>query len=81
MYFNENVVIKEKISAGEFIQTTENGEIVNISDPSGRYSGETVKSTKTTIPFFKNNEADYSKILTFLGEGYEQWAFLIFIPL
>ncbi|MBC8489429.1 MAG: phospho-N-acetylmuramoyl-pentapeptide-transferase [Bacteroidetes bacterium] len=81
MYFNENVVIKEKINAEEFIQTTENGEIVNISDPSGRFSGETVKSTKTTIPFFKNNEADYSKILTFLGEGYEKWAFLIFIPI
>ncbi|MCD4788672.1 MAG: phospho-N-acetylmuramoyl-pentapeptide-transferase [Bacteroidales bacterium] len=81
MYFNENVVIKEKISTEEFIQTTENVEIENISDPPGRFAEETVKSTKTTIPFFKNNEADYTKILTFLGEGYEKWAFLIFIPI
>ena len=27
------------------------------------------------------NEADYSKILSFLGEGYRNWAFLIFIPI
>lgn len=30
---------------------------------------EDVKSTKTTIPFFKNNELDYKNILPFLGEN------------
>jgi len=38
------------------------------------------KSTATTIPFFKDNELNYAEILSFLGEGYEQWAWLIFIP-
>jgi phospho-N-acetylmuramoyl-pentapeptide-transferase len=42
---------------------------------------ETVKSTKTTIPFFKDNEFDYSVLLRWLGEGYEKWTFLIFIPI
>lgn len=39
-----------------------------------------IKSTKTTIPFFKFNELDYASFLSFLGEGYQKWAFLIFIP-
>lgn len=77
LYFNENVVIREKINT----ETIENETINAESNPSARFSRESVKSTKTTIPFFKNNEADYSKILAFLGEGYQKWAFLIFIPI
>ncbi|MCO6175283.1 phospho-N-acetylmuramoyl-pentapeptide-transferase [Flavobacterium sp. NRK F10] len=38
------------------------------------------KSTATTIPFLKNNEFDYAKVLSFMGDGYEKWAWLIFIP-
>lgn len=38
------------------------------------------KSTATTIPFFKNNEFDYAELLAWAGEGYEKWAWLIFIP-
>ncbi|MDR7209354.1 phospho-N-acetylmuramoyl-pentapeptide-transferase [Flavobacterium piscis] len=38
------------------------------------------KSTATTIPFVKNNEFDYAKLLAWTGEGYEKWAWLIFIP-
>lgn len=39
------------------------------------------KSTATTIPFFKNNEFDYADVLSFLGEGYKKYAWLIFIPI
>jgi phospho-N-acetylmuramoyl-pentapeptide-transferase len=39
------------------------------------------KSTATTIPFFKNNEFDYAELLSWTGEGYEKWAWLIFIPI
>ncbi len=81
MYFSDGIVIREKIPAEELIQTTEDGEIIRITNPTQKFSKETVKSTKTTIPFFKNNEADYSKIIAFMGEGYAKWAFLIFIPI
>lgn len=40
-----------------------------------------VKSTATTIPFLKNNEFDYGKVLAWLGDGYEKYAWLIFIPI
>lgn len=39
------------------------------------------KSTTTTIPFFKNNEFDYAELLAWTGDGYENWAWLIFIPI
>ncbi len=38
-----------------------------------------IKSTKTTMPFYKNNEFDYAKVLKFLGTGYEQYALLVFM--
>ncbi|KOS07506.1 phospho-N-acetylmuramoyl-pentapeptide-transferase [Flavobacterium akiainvivens] len=38
------------------------------------------KSTATTIPFFKNNEFDYAEILSFMGDDYKDYAWLIFIP-
>ena len=46
-----------------------------------KYSKTNSHSTKTTIPFFKNNEFDYSSPLSFLGNGYQKWAWLIFIPI
>ena len=38
------------------------------------------KSTATTIPFLKNNEFDYAELLAWTGDGYEDWAWIIFIP-
>ena len=43
--------------------------------------GEAEKSMKTTIPFFKNNELDYSKAVTWINKDLKDWAWLIFIPI
>ena len=80
MFFNENVVIREKLDEEEISAVVRELGETRITDASLKFSSETVKSTKTTIPFFKNNEADYSKLLTFLGEGYEKWAWIVFVP-
>jgi phospho-N-acetylmuramoyl-pentapeptide-transferase len=37
-----------------------------------------VKSTKTTLPFFKNHEFDYAFLVGFLGEGAKTWRWLIY---
>ena len=37
------------------------------------------KSTKTTVPFLKNNELDYSNLIDWLGKGYEKYGFIVFI--
>jgi len=38
-----------------------------------------VHSTKTTMPFYKNNEFDYGKVLKFLGKGYEKYDLVVFM--
>ena len=39
------------------------------------------RSTKTTIPFIKNNEFDYSWLLTWISNDLEKYTWIIFIPL
>lgn len=81
LYFSDAVVIREKLpKQSEFIKTSEMFAPETQHAAPQLYAKEPVKSTKTTIPFVKNNEFDYSKLISFLGEGYEKWAFLIFIP-
>ena len=43
--------------------------------------GEEIKSTMTTVPFFKNNEFDYGSLIGWLGDGAKEYAWLIFIPI
>ena len=38
-----------------------------------------VRSTKTTMPFYKNNEFDYGKVLKFTGHGYERYSLIVFM--
>ena len=43
--------------------------------------GMEIKSTMTTVPFFKNNELDYSSLISWAGDGAKQYAWLVFIPI
>jgi phospho-N-acetylmuramoyl-pentapeptide-transferase len=79
MYFNTDIVIREKVLETSFIESMpEKFDKINATPI--LFSQELTKSTKTTIPFVKNNEFDYSIFLTWLGEGFGKWTFLIFIP-
>jgi len=78
LYFNSTVTIKEKIlltdpSANYALATQE-----DLPCDDAGYVWHETKSLKTTIPFVKNNEFDYSWIL---GTSNSWWAFLIFIPI
>ncbi len=70
LYFNDGVTIKEQLPVDQQVMQ-ENGR--------KKVFGEAHKSTKTTVPFFKNNELDYSKAFSFLGEGYEKYGWIVFI--
>jgi phospho-N-acetylmuramoyl-pentapeptide-transferase len=82
LYFNHDVVVRERVhSSGQSSYTI---EVLNGTDATPQmpvYSTEDTKSMKTTIPFVKNNEFDYSSLLSFLGDGYKKWAWLLFIPI
>jgi phospho-N-acetylmuramoyl-pentapeptide-transferase len=43
------------------------------------YVTREVKSTRVNVPFFKNNEFDYAKLLWFLGDKAKDWAWLAVI--
>jgi phospho-N-acetylmuramoyl-pentapeptide-transferase len=70
LYFNDDVVIKEQLPIDQQI-VQENGR--------KKVFGEAHQSTKTTVPFFKNNELEYSKAFSFLGDGYEKYGWIVFI--
>ena len=78
MYFHPEITIKE---ATKF--TKEHHELEKVS----RHSTATKaflpeqKSTKTTLPFIKDNELDYSKLITCISEDYKEYTWLVFIPI
>ncbi|CAM2791498.1 phospho-N-acetylmuramoyl-pentapeptide-transferase [Flavobacterium frigoris] len=72
LYFSPAVTVRTDTGKGDVFRTTT--ETVITESPVEE------KSTATTIPFFKNNEFDYAELLAWTGEGYEKWAWAIFIP-
>ncbi|MFT4982006.1 MAG: phospho-N-acetylmuramoyl-pentapeptide-transferase [Bacteroidia bacterium] len=80
LYFNEDVSVKERlVSGGEPMEVVVDGKTVKVQ--STPVYGEAEHSLVTTIPFFKNNELDYSSLLGFLGDNASKWGWLIFIPI
>ncbi len=77
MYFNDSIMIREKLHDSAAISE----EKAHIELIRSHFSEEAVKSTKTTIPFVKNNEFDYAVLIRWIGEDYEKYAYLIFIPI
>jgi phospho-N-acetylmuramoyl-pentapeptide-transferase len=74
LYFNDHVVIREKVPAA-----VANVEVVSLS--SDYKSDLDVKSTKTTVPFLKNNEFDYSSLLFGLNKNYTWIIYTLFVIL
>ena len=73
--FHPDITVRETSrQASEMVSAQENS--VNTVSV---YSGEDVKSTKTTIPFVKNNELDYSRIITWMGDWTHNWVWLLYV--
>jgi len=73
LYFNPAVTVRTDTGRTDVFRTATNSTVI-------MPAGIEEKSTATTIPFVKNNEFDYAEVLSFMGDGYEKWAWLIFIP-
>jgi len=72
LYFHPEVTIKDKPQNPNTIVNVVNSEINDLRLEE--------KSTRTTIPFFKNNEFDYSKLITWISPGMKKYSWIIFIP-
>ena len=72
MYFHPDITIKRKYA---------DAQVVNRNNAAQNFA-PAKKETISTVPFMKNNEFDYSKILFWMDEKQQdEWAWLIFIPL
>jgi phospho-N-acetylmuramoyl-pentapeptide-transferase len=81
LFFSENVIIVERVPVSDLLLR----EKTELLDPVASYSPQIDslmerKSTKTTIPFVKNNEFDYSRLVSFIGEDYRRpFTWLLFV--
>lgn len=80
-FFSDDVIIKEKVNISD-LSSREKTELL---DPAVPYTAQGQidmerKSTKTTIPFIKNNEFDYAWLVGFIDEDHRQpWTWLAFV--
>ena len=81
LLYSKDVVIREKTSKQAYVPSSEIFNVEGNPDRAKMYTKIPTKSTKTTIPFLKNNEFDYSVLLSWIGDGYKKWTFLVFIPI
>ena len=77
MCFSEGIVVREHttVPVEQSIVDEQTGETVIISSQQIRLSEDVIKTTKTTIPFLKDNELDYS---WFVG-GNELLAWVLYV--
>ncbi|MDR0658774.1 MAG: phospho-N-acetylmuramoyl-pentapeptide-transferase [Mediterranea sp.] len=68
LYMSPDVVIRENM---EIQKEGDSIEVIHRS--------HNIKSTKTTIPFFKNNDMDYADIVGFMGEHAQTAGWILFI--
>ncbi len=79
--FSEDIVVREKVMVEETVSVTaESPEGMTASDIVNTVEKhDVIKSTKTTIPFIKNHEFDYSWLSPFKGTWgwYCKWAIYV----
>ncbi len=81
MYFSDDIVIKERVDRQAVVKSDQVFGMETAPEQTVIFNKTAVKSTKTTIPFIKNNEFDYSSLISWLGANAKNWTWLIFIPL
>ena len=72
MVFHPDIVIKEKVHLSKESDAT---EILSMNNS----SSEASPSSKTTIPFFKDNEFDYKTLTSWISDSAAKYWWLLFI--
>lgn len=74
MFFHPDITVKR-----QKVNPVNGTELVTQNSAKEFYPAE--KTLLTTIPFVKENEFNYEWLVTWLGEDYKSYAWLIFIPI
>ena len=75
MYFNSDIIIRQEVKPPIIYDVPVRPHLKGNVEV---YTQD-IKSTKTTMPFYKNNEFDYAKVLKFMGAGYDHYSLLVFL--
>ena len=85
MYFHPAAVICEKNVQKQTVTQMTTNEILQVENQENVHTpklfDEPHHSSKTTIPFVKNHELDYSALTRWMGDETGKWSFLFFIPI
>jgi phospho-N-acetylmuramoyl-pentapeptide-transferase len=83
LYFNNDVVIKERLISNASKDWAIEQETVKYQQTLKipKYEVTETKCLKTTIPFLKNNEFDYNSLISWACNDCSKWGWLIFIPI
>ncbi len=85
MYFHPDAVICEKTDKHTVYSTASATDLLQAENQENTHTpklfDEPHHSSKTTIPFVKNHELDYSLLTRWLGDETGKWSFLLFIPI
>lgn len=79
MYNNKNIVIQQQVKLPVTVDLPVDFHMKATAQGNIPIYTQNVKSTKTTMPFYKNNEFDYAKVLKFLGHGYDKYTLIVFL--
>ena len=79
LYLNDDVVIRERAGIADVGVTTSTIDEGFSQEGRMQLLTKDIKSTKTTIPFFKNNEFDYAWFTSWAGEYAEDLGWLVFV--
>lgn len=81
VYFHPGITIKQKQEIDSYVETHNLQYKSNHEKAKMVFSSTSEQSTKTTIPFIKNNEFDYAYLVKWIGKDYRKWAWIIYIPI
>jgi phospho-N-acetylmuramoyl-pentapeptide-transferase len=75
MYFHPDIVVRETVTLPAKIQAP-----LEVHKRGNEYYyTQDLKSTVTNVPFYKNNEFDYAKVMNVFGKNMEDYALVIFL--
>jgi len=77
MFYHPNIVVRQTVDEASISQSA--APMVLRKKGESYYYTQDVKSTVTNMPFYKNNELDYAKVLKFLGKDYQKYALVVFL--
>mgnify|MGYP000557841519 FL=1 len=79
LYMNDEVVIRERAAVSEIGVVTSTVDEGFSAEGTQQVRTKDIKSTKTTIPFFKDNEFDYAWFTSFAGKYADELGWLLFV--